>query len=298
MHRSAIGGGFILFAAVTIGLSAPATAEAQALAQVFVEVLDADGQVVPDLSVNDFILQEDDTQVNIVSAERVGPMKVALLVDNGDRMWEMSALNPLREGLEGFFDALGPEHEVSLFTIAPNTQLRVDFTTDREELKESAGSLFVDQGAGVLMLDGIREVWERRYEDDELFPVIVLVLSDSIERSSHYTGAEYRKLIEMLVNNGVTVSILQLSGRRGGALSQYASNITENTGGMYETMVAATGLAQRLPTFAERLNAHHAEMAKRYRVRYEAPDPRGAQISAGARAGVNIRLFAGLRIEQ
>ncbi|MXY26032.1 MAG: hypothetical protein F4Y45_16135 [Acidobacteria bacterium] len=298
MHRSVTGGGLILFVAVTLGLSAPATAEAQDLAQLFIEPLDANGEVISGLGVDDFIVQEDDTPVTIVSADRVGPMKIALLIDNGQQMSEMNALNSLRAGMDGFFDTLGPEHEVSLFTIGRNIQHRVDFTTDRDELKDSAGSIFLDQGAASIMLDGIRETWERRYEETDVFPVMMMVLTDGTENSSNYSDPEYLALMQTLIDNGVTVNILQLSSRGGSVMSQYALNFTENTGGIYESIAAASGLAQWLPTFAERLNAHHAEMSKRYRLRYEPPDPRGAAIAAGARGAQDIRLFASLRVEE
>lgn len=298
MHRSVTRGVLILLAAVTTGLSSPVTAEAQDFAQLFIEPTDANGEVIGDLGVDDFIVQEDDTEVNIVSADRVGPMKIALLIDNGQQMSEMNALNSLRAGMDGFFDTLEPEHEVSLFTIGRNIQHRVDFTLDREELKESAGSIFLDQGAASIMLDGIRETWERRYEEDDVFPVMMMVLTDGTENSSNYSDPEYLQLMQTLIDNGVTVNILQLSSRGGSVMSQYALNFTENTGGMYHSIAAASGLAQWLPTFAERLNAHHAEMSKRYRLRYEPPDPRGAQIAAGARGAEGIRLFSSLRVEE
>ena len=101
------------------------------------------------------------------------------------------------------------------------------------------------------------------------------------------------------------VNVLQLSGRggsiRGGNIStmpEYARSIAENTGGMYETIVTATGMPEWMERYARRLNAHAADMSKRYRVRYEPPDPRGAQIAAGARPGVNIRLFVDVRMER
>ena len=288
----------VLLTAVTLALSVPVVAQEQDLGQLFIETVDADGQVVLGLTPSDFAVQEDDTRVNIVSVERVGPMKVELLVDNGDRMSEMAALNPLRDAMEVFLDTLGPEHEVSLLTIARNIQRRVDFTMDREELKQSAEEIFLESGTGAVMLDGIKETWERRFEGDETLPVMVLILTDGTENSSNYSETEYADLVDMLIVNNVTVHILQLSGRGGSIMSQYGRNIAENTGGMFETIAAATAMQQWMETYAERLNAHSAEMSKRYRVLYEPPDPRGAEIAAGARQGVNIRLFVNLHMEQ
>lgn len=304
-HGLLAGGGLLLFAAVALALSAPVAAKAQDLGQLYIEALDDDGQVVPDLTARDFLVLEDDTRVDIVSAERVGPMKVALLIDNGDRMSELAAFYPLRDAISAFLETLGPEHEVALFTIARNIQRRVDFTTDREALRESVEEIVLDSGAGTLLLDGIKETWERGYEGDETLPAMVLVLTNGPEGSRNYNDTEYADLGEMLIYNGVMVNVLQLSGRggsiRGGNVSTmpgYARDIADNTGGVYETINTATGMPAWLERYAERLNAHHAEMSKRYRVRYEPPDPRGAQISAGARPGVNIRLFVDIRMEQ
>lgn len=295
----------ILFAAVALALSAPVAAEAQDLGQLYIEALDAEGQVVPDLTVRDFIVLEDETRVDIVSAEQVGPMKVALLIDNDDRMSELAAFYPLRDAIDAFLDTLGPEHEVALFTIARSIQRRVDFTMDREALRESVEEIVLDSGAGALLLDGIKDTWERGYEGEATLPAMVLVLTDGPESSRNYSDSEYANLVDTLIFNGVMVNVLQLSGRggsiRGGNVSTmpgYARDIADNTGGVYETINTATGMPAWLERYAERLNAHHAEMSKRYRVRYEPPDPRGEQISAGARPGVNIRLFVDIRMDR
>ena len=129
----------------------------------------------------------------------------------------------------------------------------------------------------------------------------MLILTDGPENSRNYSDAAYAAFVESLIADGVMVNVLQLSGgSRGDSVSGsvmrgYARNIAGNTGGAYETFSAVTGMAEWMRRYAERLNAHHAEASKRYRVLYEPPDPRGAQISAGARPGVNIRLFVDLR---
>ena len=289
--------------AIVVALSAilvaPSAVAAQALGQLFIEVSDATGQFVPGLTTSDFVVREDGTEAGIVSVEPVGPMKIALMVDNGDRMVETNALNPLRDALNGFLDIVPPPHEVSLFTIGRNIQRRVDFTTDRAALKESAGSIFLDRGAGSVVLDGIRETWERRFEDDEPFPVFVMVLTDGTESSGNYNENEYVDLVNELITNAITVHVVLLSSRGGSVVNQYALNLTQNTGGIYENIAAATGLGQTLVGIGERMNAHYENVSKRYRVVYERPNPPGAQISASlTRPGARITgLFAGLRMQ-
>ena len=291
---------FAIVVMVSALLGAPSLAGAQALGQLFIEVVDASGQFVPGLTPADFVVREDETEAGIVSAEPVAPMKIALMVDNGDRMAESNALNPLRDGLNGFLDTVAPPHAISLFTIARNIQRRVDFTTDRAELKESAGSIFLDRGAGAVVLDGIKETWERRFEDDEPFPVFVMVLTDGTESSGNYNENEYVELVNELITKAITVHVVLLSSRGGSVINQYALNLSQNTGGIYENIAAATGLNQMLTGLAERMNAHYENVSKRYRVVYERPNPPGAQISASiTRPGARIAgLFAGLRMEQ
>ncbi|MXY26031.1 MAG: VWA domain-containing protein [Acidobacteria bacterium] len=303
-HRLPAGGLLVLAAAVVLALSA-AAAQGQALGQLYIEALDDEGQVVPDLTARDFIVLEDDTRVNIVSAERVGPMKVALLVDNGERMSELAAYYPARDAVGAFLDTLGPEHEVALFTIARSIQRRVDFTMDRAALRQSVEDMVLDSGGGTLLLDGIREIWDSYYEGDDTLPAMVVILTDGPEGSRNYNDAEFAELVDRLIFNGIMVNVVQLSGlsgrSRGGEIStmpEYARSIAENTGGVYETITTATGMPEWMERYAERLNTHYAGMSKRYRLRYEPPDPRGAQISAGARPGVNIRLFTDVRMEQ
>lgn len=290
---------FAVVVAVSVLLVAPSVAGAQALGQLFIEVVDGAGQFVPGMTPADFVVREDGREAGIVSAEPVGPMKIAFMVDNGDRMVEMNALNALRNGMQGFLEAVPPPHEISLFTIGRNIQRRVDFTTDRGELQRSAGEIFLDRGASAVVLDGIRETWERRFEDDEPFPVFVMVLTDGTEGSGNYNENEYVELVNELITNSITVHVVLLSSRGGSVINQYALNLTGNTGGIYENIAAATGIEQMLVSIAERMNAHYENVSRRYRVVYERPNPPGAQISASiTRSGARIAgLFVGLRMQ-
>ena len=263
----------------------PAGAAAQLLGQVFVEVTrQSTGEPVLDLSPEDFEVSENGRSGGILSANLdTDPMKIAVLIDNGDRILETNALNPLRAGLNGFLDALAPQHEVSLVTIARSVQQRVDFTTDRAALKEGVGLLFPDRGAGARLLDGVRETWDRRFEEDDPFPVIVLVLTDGTEASGNYNDNRYADLLNPLIANGVTVHAVMLatrgSVRAQQRLPQYAFSIVENTGGLLDNFVAPTGYENVLRRLAERMNDHYAVVSKRYRLIFERPDPPGTRLS-------------------
>ena len=151
----------------------------------------------------------------VVSAElATEPMKIALLVDNSTLVNQGGALTSLREGLDAFLTVLPGQHEVGLATIGQNLRWRVDFTTDRVELKETAGEIFVAGGAGPILLDGIKETWERRFEDEESWPIFVVVTTDGAESSGRMNQNEYANLVNDLMANGVTVHILPPVERR------------------------------------------------------------------------------------
>ena len=282
--------------AAAIALS-PSFAVAQDMGLLYIEVRDRDGLPVTGLTPADFSVSEGDTEVTVVSAELVGPMKIALMVDNGHAMYEERALSSLRNGLVTFLDTLGPGHEIFLATIGRQIFRRVDFTTDREELKDSADSIFIDEGAGAVVLDGVRETWERRFEDVESFPVFVMVVSDGTESSSNYGDDDYAELVNTLVSNGITVHGVVLSTRGGSLITQVMLNLTENTGGVYEGISAATGIEEALENLANRMNDHADSVSARYRLIYEAPATRGDSISAGVRrSGVQVSLYGDIRM--
>ena len=272
-------------AATALACCLPAGAAAQSMGQVFVEVTrQSTGEPVLNLGPDAFEVSEDGRSAGIVSAGLdTEPMKIAVLIDNGDRLMETNALNPLRDGLNGFVDILSPRHEISLTTIGRSVQQRVDFTTDGAELRDGVGLLFPDRGAGARLLDGVRETWRRRFDDDDPFPVMVLVLTDGTEASGNYNDNQYADLLEPLIANGVAVHAVMLSTRGGvraqQRLPQYALSLVENTGGTVENFAAPNGYESFLPRLAERLRDHYDVVSKRYRLIFERPDPPGMRLS-------------------
>ena len=287
-------------AAVSVGgIALPGVVAAQELGQLFVHVTNQAGETVTDLVPDDFAVMEDAVACEIVSAELgTEPMKIALLVDNSESINQASALIPLREGLDAFLTELPERHEVALATIGQNIRWRVDFTTDRAELRESAGEVFVGGGGGPILLDGIKETWERRFEDEEAWPIFIVVATDGSESSGNMNQNEYGRLVNELIAKGVTVHVMLLSTQGGSSTTDYAINLTDNTGGLYEVFGASTRLATALPELATRLGNHYDQVSQRYRVVYERPDPPGSSLSVGvARQGVVAQPYIDRRIE-
>ena len=301
MCRTVIARTFAAVALAAFLAGAPSAARAQALSQLFVEALDArTGAPVMDLRPTDFRVEEDGSPGGVVSAD-VGdaPMKIALLVDNGDVLADMNAISDLRGALDDFLDTLAPTHEVGLFTIARQTRRRVDFTLDRVELKSGVGEIFPDRGGSVRVFDGVRDTLNRRFEDEEPFPVFVLVLTDGSEGSGYVTPGEFAELGRLLVNNAVTIHTVLMSMRGGSAVTSISSNLSQNTGGVFEVINASSGLDEELTELATRMNAHYDRVSNWYRLIYERPNPPGSRVSVRltSRPGVRFNLFIDRRMQ-
>ena len=194
-------------------VAGPGAAQEQRVA--YVQVVDRQGQPVTDLALEEFQVAEDGVPGRVVSA-RVGtdPMRVALLVDNGEGMRLGRAVNLMREAVAEFIENLPPRHPVSLFTIGGRTRRLVDFTTDRGELLEKARGLLTPRSHGIRFVDSIRETLEHRYDEDEVWPVFVALIADSGEARAFLNERRYRSLLDSVRARGAIVHVVQWTRAR------------------------------------------------------------------------------------
>ena len=151
----------------------------------FVSVTGADGAPVTDLTAEEMVVEHDGVACETLSLEPIGwPVRVTVFVDN-NRTLASQAIGDMREGLKLFLDALPPEVEVGLATIAERPQLVTPHTSKREELATGIGLLAPIPGAAAF-LDALVEEAERLNEDEErrYFPVIVMVATSCEEGST------------------------------------------------------------------------------------------------------------------
>lgn len=267
--------------------------------QLFMLVTDASGEPLLDIRADEVVLEQQGAECTVKDVQRdAGPMKVALLVDNSDAAAQ--SLNPLRDGLSAFLDALPPEHEVGLFTIAGQARRRVDFTTDRGELQERATGLFVERNTGVVYLDGLVETWERRFDDDDAWPVFVVLVYDGAEASRSVQQDEFNEFVGELRARAATVHAVLVSTRGGGLQTEVSTFLTRNTGGTYRALAAPTALPDVFGELAAAMGAQHQAVRDRHRIVYACePDDASGSIGAGVRrAGARVRLFPDRRLDQ
>ena len=267
--------------------------------QLFMLVVGQSGQPVLDVSTADLSLEQVGAEctVNGLYPENV-PMKVALLVDNSDAAGR--SINSLREGLRRFLDTLPAQHEVGLFTIASQVRRRVDFTTDRDELKERAEALFAERDTTTLLVDSLVDTWERRFDDEDTWPVFVVVVYDGPEASRSVQEQEFNTFVRDLYARAATVHTILISIPGGGSQTRVSVFLTEQTGGIYRALAAPTALPDALTELATVMQTQYEEVKDRYRVVYECnPDDPAAAVSVGVtRQDVTVALFPNRRISR
>jgi hypothetical protein len=258
--------------------------------QLFLVASDLKGQPVGDLRAEEVIVTVAGTACAVTGLQSgTEPMKVALLVDNSEASG--NALLALRDGLESFLDVLPAKHEVGLFTIAGQVRRLEDFTTDREALVKRALAIFAQRGSSTVLRDGLVETWKRRFKDDDVWPVFVVVTTDGSEGST-VRDKPFNEFVGQLRARSATVHTVMFSSRNGGVQTNVALFLKENTGGSFETIAASTALPGVLSKLATTMGAQHEAAKDRYRVVFECDNDTPTQIRAGvSRQDISVQLF-------
>ena len=180
--------------------------------QLFIFVMNQYGLPVEDLGADEVIIESRGDQCTVRSVRpETDPMTVALLVDNSEPATR--SLNSLRAGLKAFLGALPEQHKVGLFTISGQTTQVMEFTTDREALIAHADNLFADQGTAAVLLDGLVETWNRRFDDDDAWPVFVTIVYDGAEASRSVREQQFDNFVNELRARAATVHAVLMSIR-------------------------------------------------------------------------------------
>lgn len=283
---------------VLIGTSDTAIADE---GQFFVLALDEAGQPVLDLGQDEIRLFQGDEACRTKSIQvEANGMKIALLVDNSGPA--SNSLNSLRDGLQGFLEDLPPKHEVGLFTLAGYVRQRVDFTTDRQALIEDATSIFAEQNAGAVIIEGLLETWDRRFEDEDPWPVFVLVAYDGPENSRSVRERKINEFTIDTMQRGATVHTVLVTTAGGDNFNSETTrlvtlNVTRNTGGVYQSIAAATGVVGVLKQLAATMASDYELLKNRYRVGFECSgDLVGPFKVEVARPGVRVQASASRQV--
>jgi hypothetical protein len=249
-----------------------------------------DGTPIVDLGADEVFVESGGNACNVTRVQPgTQPLKIALLVDNSDAASD--SLNALRDGLRGFIESMPAPHEIGLFSIGGQVRRLVDFTTDKEELTESSNGIFVQRNTASKFMDGLLETWDRRFSDEDSWPMFVVVSYDGTEGSS-VLERQINEFANELRVRAATVNVVLVMGRGGALQNNVSLFLTNATAGEYEGLTAATALSNVLGTLATQISEHFEQVKNRYRIVFECDDPPD-QLQAGVtRPAVAVSLFA------
>jgi VWA domain-containing protein len=265
---------------------------------VFVHVVDQSGAPVSDLAAGDFQLTEGGVARVVTHAGPAkDPMRIALFLDTSDAA--AAALTHMRAGAIAFLQTLPPEDEVLIVTTGRQARVRVPPTTDRRKLEDAAAGLFTD-GAGTVLMDGLMEIDDRFFKKTEdRWPVFVIFTSDGTESSAGAREKEFNRWNLAIGARGVTVHALVLKNNKGGGTPDVvAANLTQNTGGRYDTMNTTNALPDKMKALAEQLALDHRKMTAWYQVDFQTDATDFKPIDIGvARSGVRLDISDRRRLQ-
>lgn len=244
----------------------PLTLSAQRVTRrIFVHVRAA-GAAVSDLTAADFEVVENGVTREVTRAGLgKAPMRVVLLVDSSSTVAPM--LNHVRLALAGFLDTLPREHEVAFITTGGQLRIRAQPTTDREKLRMEAARFLAEGGANSFV-DSLLESDRRLLRSVTNWPVFVIMTTDNGNSLGAPRVEEYTRFRDDFVRRGGSAHGVVVKGARVGHITEFAENLIQNTGGLYDSVNLSSSLEERFKVIAARLAADHLRMAEAYELDY------------------------------
>jgi VWFA-related protein len=252
----------------------------------FVSAVNQSGEPVEGLGPEAFVVTEDGARREVLRVSRATePMDVAILVDNSTAAAE--EITFLRNSLSKFVQRMAPGNHVALITLADRPTIRVEYTDDATRLKDGAGRLFSTPQSGMTLLDAIIETVNGLQKREAARAVIVPVVTDGVEFTSHY----HRDVISSLVKARVALHMVTIGpfyhdeehGTRERSFLLDAG--PRESGGQRLSLLSAHGLEPALDKLAK-------ELLSQYKVVYSRPEslipPEKVSVSAG-RPGLTVR---------
>lgn len=258
------------------------SAQAPRTFQFAVSASDASGAPVTDLKPEDVVMTENGVRQQVVKVEPLSvPVKLTLAVDNG--LDSTDALVHYRAGLTGLVEALPPDVEITLITIAPQPRAVVRPTTDRAQVLRAING-FAPEQAAPRFTDALVEFsqrLQREVKDKKVplyVPVMVMLSTTSVQQTS-YEPPEVTKAVNFLVSRRARLNMIVMSTRTGQATSPETLNasvqaiigipVVKATNGRYESLAVSSRLATLLPEWGKDLAALHQRQSNQVRVTVE-----------------------------
>jgi len=186
-----------------------------------------------------------------------GPLRIVMLVDSSGTVAQM--LPQFRAGMTAFLDALPGSPEIALITTGGQIRIRVAPTTDREKLHKAINSFAAD-GGGNSFLDTLLEA-DRRFlvNAGDRRPVFVIMMTDGTMSRGDARVDQYNDWVDTFIRRGGRAHGIVVRGINSGITTEVLMNLTDNTGGFYDSLAVANALPDRMKVLASMVAADMTE---------------------------------------
>jgi Ca-activated chloride channel homolog len=151
------------------------------LVNIIATVTDSHGRYVPNLTQDDFILEEDGKrqQISHFSEDVNVPVSVGVLLDTSGSMDRK--IRTAVEAVDRFIRRIHPDDEIFLMTFSGHPMLRQDFTDDREKLSQALRRVIATGGTALYdaMSEGVTKIRASRHDKRA-----ILVITDGQDTAS------------------------------------------------------------------------------------------------------------------
>jgi Mg-chelatase subunit ChlD len=186
-----------------------------------------------------------------------GPLRIVLLVDSSSTVAQM--LPQFRSALLTFLDAMPGDPEIAFISTGGQIRVRVPPTTDRDRLRKAI-NLFAADGGGNSFLDTMLEADKRFLENaGDRRPVFVILMTDGNAMQGDVRVDQYNKWVRAFLQRGGRAHGIVVRGVNAGVTTELLMNLTDNTGGFFDSLAVANALADRMKILAANVAADMTE---------------------------------------
>jgi VWFA-related protein len=259
--------------------------EARAIT-IHASVLDAKGQPVANLGVEDFAVREDNAAREVLKVgPATEPLHIALLVDDSEAA--TGAIPHMREALTAFVEAMHDKAQIAIITVGERPTSVTQYTSSLDTLKQGVNRIFARSGTGAYLTEAINEASRGLGKREGTRRAIVALTIEGVEFSNLLAS----QVLDELERNGVTLHVIGL-GTSNPRLDDEMRNRnivlvegSDRTGGRRDTLVTPMSFPDRLKHLA-------AELSSQYAITYSRPDtliPPDAVAVSARRPGLTVR---------
>jgi Ca-activated chloride channel homolog len=199
----------IWFVACALTATVIATAQMRIdvrLVNVVATVTDLHGRSIPNLSVDDFVLEEDGKpqQITHFSQDQNVPVSVGILLDTSGSMDRK--IKTAVEAVERFSRRIHQNDEIFLITFSGRPVLRQDFTDDREKLSQALRHVNATGGTALYdaLTDGLTKIHSGRHNKRA-----ILLITDGQDTAS---TAKLDDVLQSIRQSDVLIYPVGISG--------------------------------------------------------------------------------------